>query len=270
MQCRLLIDENPFEFNVNGEFAYGPDQVLFNETGVLEKVEWKDRGFNVIDLFNDREFEELRGGILKIMNRIFQEEGLPPLTGRLSEYHHVINTQQLHQKVISRTRFLTARDFTMDLNSICERISRHLGKTVTIENPKLDEEIIILRISRPDSMDINPLHRDGYLDIWADTLNVWLPIAGCNQLSSLPLIPGSHYWNESEVLRTAPKGASIGELTYHVPGIVKGPVPLQSIRPDPQNGQALLFSPFLVHGAAINQNKDLTRMSLELRLCLAE
>ena len=36
------------------------------------------------------------------------------------------------------------------------------------------------------------------------------------------------------------------------------------IRPNPKLGEALIFTPFLIHGAAVN-NSDLTRISLELR-----
>ena len=40
---------------------------------------------------------------------------------------------------------------------------------------------------------------------------------------------------------------------------------MKMVRPNPKPGEALIFSPFLIHGAAINGNKDLTRISLELR-----
>ena len=37
------------------------------------------------------------------------------------------------------------------------------------------------------------------------------------------------------------------------------------IRPNPQNTEALIFTPFLIHGAAVNKNIDITRIALELR-----
>jgi ectoine hydroxylase-related dioxygenase (phytanoyl-CoA dioxygenase family) len=37
------------------------------------------------------------------------------------------------------------------------------------------------------------------------------------------------------------------------------------IRPNPKPGQAMLFSPYLVHGGGYNLNTDTTRVSLEMR-----
>jgi ectoine hydroxylase-related dioxygenase (phytanoyl-CoA dioxygenase family) len=36
-------------------------------------------------------------------------------------------------------------------------------------------------------------------------------------------------------------------------------------RPDPQAGEVLVFSPYLIHGGAMNFNSDVTRLSLEMR-----
>lgn len=264
--CRLTIDNREFIFDLQGKFSHGNDEVLFDPGGLLEHVSWQQEGFTILDLLSPTETNRLITNLSKILNQILTEENLGSLNA-LEKYHEVIDSDEKHQKVISRTRFLTSRDFEIDLNEISRRVSHELDKEVGIDNPLLEEEIIILRISRPESMDINPLHRDGYLDIWANTINVWIPVAGCNKWSSLPLIPGSHWWNEQDVVRTPPRNAVINGNTYHVPGIIGGPEPLHAIRPDPAAGQALLFTPFLVHGAAINQNSDLTRMSLEFRLC---
>lgn len=270
MKCNLIIDDQHFSFPISGDFSYGDDTILFNENGLLEKVSWNEKGFTTIDLFNPQEIDALTKNNLKILNKILdgvEVHGHAPLRG-LEKYHEIIDTDDKHQYVISKTRFLTSADFQMNLNVLSKRISNHLQKEVGIKNPLLKEEIIILRISRPNSLDINPLHRDGYLDIWANTINVWVPLAGCNSKSSLPLIPGSHFWNEKDVLKTPAKNAVINGNTYHVPGIVGGPEKLKAIRPNPGLGQALIFTPFLIHGAAINQNPDVTRMSLEFRLCI--
>lgn len=268
MECKLSIDRNPFQFTVEGEFDYGANQILFNERGVLQNVRWQTEGYSIENILNEQEFKALRNSVHEVLTRVFKREGLGTPPEDLSDYHKIVDNGELHDMVMSQLRFLRSSDLALDTRALSERVSKILNKEVRMENPKLEEEFILLRISRPDSMDINPLHRDGYLDIWTDSINVWIPIAGCNAKSSLPLIPGSHYWNESTVMRTAPRGASIGEQTYHAPGIVSGPEPLQAIRPNPAYGKALLFSPYLVHGAAINQNHDITRLSLELRLSL--
>ena len=80
------------------------------------------------------------------------------------------------------------------------------------------------------------------------------------------MLPGSHLLPENEILRTESKGAKINGNTYYVPCILKtGAGDLKMIRPNPSEGEALLFSPFLIHGAAVNRSEH-TRVSMELRL----
>lgn len=268
MECELFIDDQLFKYDVEGEFTYGMDELLIEkDRNAIEYTEWSKAGYSVENLLTSDQFYTLKENLQHVLNNIIDELGLRK-PDNLEQYHTVINSQPKHQSVIEKTRLLTKRDFNIDLEKICEKVSDLLGKKVAIFNPKLKEEIITLRISRPNSMDINPLHRDAYLDFYKDTVNLWFPIVGCNELSSLPIIPGSHYWRESDVLKTKPKGATIQGLNYNVPGIVKGPEILKAIRPNPNYGQALVFSPYLIHGSAINLNKDITRMALELRPCL--
>jgi len=159
------------------------------------------------------------------------------------------------------------------MEKLAEKVSNAIGRKVSPRNRVLEtmenspaKEIVQLRISRPHSLDINPLHRDGYLDFYKHTLNIWIPIVGCNEGSSLPLLPGSHLWNEKDVFRTDIRTAKIDGLVYSVPAIVKSNHGLTAIRPNPAFGEMLVFSPYLIHGAAINKNENMTRMSFELRL----
>ncbi|MTI37938.1 phytanoyl-CoA dioxygenase family protein [Fulvivirga lutimaris] len=269
MKCQLYIDNELFEYEVEGEFAYGNDEVLIKQDkNAIDHVDWSDVGHTTLDILNTTQFNALKDNLVVILNRIMAKYDIPDID-ILEDYHKVANTQERHLQVINETRSLTRKDFDVDLNAVCELISQHLGKAVAIENPKLDTEVITLRISRPNSFDINPLHRDAYLDYYKDTINLWIPIAGCNKKSSLPIIPKSHLWNEADVLRTAAKGATLKGLKYHVPGIVKGPDnELHAIRPNPKYGESIIFSPYLIHGSAVNLNEDITRMALELRPCL--
>ena len=77
---------------------------------------------------------------------------------------------------------------------------------------------------------------------------------------------GSHLIPENDILRTESKGAKINGNVYYVPCILEtktGAITME--RPNPKAGEALLFTPYLIHGAADNQTKDTTRVSLELR-----
>jgi ectoine hydroxylase-related dioxygenase (phytanoyl-CoA dioxygenase family) len=130
----------------------------------------------------------------------------------------------------------------------------------------LGRDHVQLRINRPDSTDYNPPHRDGSLPIWANALNVWIPVAGVDELTSLPIAPGSHRVAEEACWQTEAGGVAIRGRQYRVPAIARlRRGPLDMIRTTVAFGQALLFTPFLIHGLAVNQSNR-TRMALELRL----
>ena len=94
---------------------------------------------------------------------------------------------------------------------------------------------------------------------------MWLPIAGCTLDTSLQIVPRSHYLKENNVLRTSIKGAMINKNIYSVPCLLKtSQGKFKMIRPNPKYNEALIFTPFLIHGAAFN-NSEQTRMALELR-----
>ncbi len=267
MLCQLTIDQQPFSFELAGDFAWGKDEVLFERHQALfSRCGWIDAGYTVVPLLDQADWHPLQEDIEQILRHAALENGLTLPDDFQPEQYHRYVTHELHQKIIEKTRFLTYGHFALDFEKLAGKISQFIGHPLSLHNPWLPTEIIILRISRPNSLDINPPHRDGYLNLWENVVNVWIPLAGCNHYSSLPLIPGSHLWNEKDVLRTAPKGAAINGTPYHVPGIVKTSFGLPMTRPNPQPGQALLFTPFLIHGAAINTNPGQTRMALELRL----
>ena len=96
-------------------------------------------------------------------------------------------------------------------------------------------------------------------------MNIYVPIAGSTSKSSLPLMPGSHLMPESELVRTA-DGSQVNGISYTVPCIVDViGRKFELTRPNPEPGQFLLFSPYLIHGGAANRNADTTRISLEMR-----
>ncbi|GAA3569916.1 phytanoyl-CoA dioxygenase family protein [Snuella lapsa] len=267
--CSLIIDDDVYNFNVEGDFFWGQKELLFKEEGnVISKMPWKDDGFNIVKAFSEDEFEKLKNSIrenvinaLKLNDVDFNER-----TFLLEDYHKVVKTDDLHNKVINVTRNLENSDFDFDIELLANNLGVVLGCKLTSWVEELQKTHIQIRISRPNSLDINPPHRDGYLSYWHDIINVWIPIVGCNEKSSLPVFPGSHLIPENEILRTASKGAKINGNTYYVPCILETKEGvIKMVRPNPIKGEALVFTPYLIHGAAANLNKDLTRVSLELR-----
>jgi len=267
--CYIFIDDEPYEFKVKGDFFWGKNELLYKpKESVLSKVAWKKDGFSVVKAFINDEFERLKESIrqniinaIKINNIDFDEQEFT-----LENYHEIVNSDVLHNQVINITRNLENEDFDFDIELLTKRFGTLLGYNLTSWVEELQKSHIQIRISRPNSLDINPPHRDGYLSYWEDIINVWIPIEGCNENSSLPVCPESHLIPENEILRTASKGAEINGNIYYVPCILEHKQgSLKMIRPNPKEGEALIFTPFLIHGAAVNKNKDITRVSLELR-----
>ena len=126
-----------------------------------------------------------------------------------------------------------------------------------------------LRIVRPQQHDNNPFHKDIYIKELKHAVNIYLPLWGSDENSSLPLIPGSHLWSESDFKRSA-CGSLINGQRFSVPAITSSKHPLKATRPNPKSDQIMLFSPYLIHGGAHNRNPDQTRISLELRFWAKE
>jgi ectoine hydroxylase-related dioxygenase (phytanoyl-CoA dioxygenase family) len=71
---------------------------------------------------------------------------------------------------------------------------------------------------------------------------------------------------ENNILRTETKGVKINGNIYYVPCILETTNgPIRMLRPNPMQGEVLVFTPYLIHGAGVNLNNDITRVALELR-----
>ncbi|REG90187.1 phytanoyl-CoA dioxygenase family protein [Winogradskyella sediminis] len=267
--CKIFIDNQSFEFEVEGDFFWGKSVLLYpQKDNVLSKVSWENEGFNTVKAFENQDFLKLQESVKNIIIDALKTNNVTvdDKTFDLKDYHKLVTTDALHNQVISITRNLETSDFDFDIDLLTKRFGDILGYKLTSYVEELKKSHIQIRISRPKSLDINPPHRDGYLSYWENIINVWLPIAGCNEKSSLPVVAKSHLIPENEVLRTESKGAKINGNIYYVPCILETKSgTIKMTRPNPKEGEALLFSPFLIHGAAVNENEDITRVSLELR-----
>ncbi|WP_460218187.1 phytanoyl-CoA dioxygenase family protein [Psychroserpens sp. MEBiC05023] len=267
--CELFIDDEGFQFEVEGDFFWGEPKTLFKaQDNVISKMSWKEEGFGVVDAFSSEDFKRFKQSIQQNIVKAIQTHvsDFDPSNFKLEQYHKVVNTDELHNKIIGVTRNLENEDFDFDIDALAKRFGEVLGYDLTSWVEELQKSHIQIRISRPNSLDINPPHRDGYLSYWEDIINVWIPIVGCNEYSSLPVLPGSHLIAENDILRTASKGAKINGNTYYVPCILETRQgKIKMMRPNPKPKEALLFTPFLIHGSAVNKNKDTTRVSIELR-----
>ena len=268
-RCLIYIDNDPFQFNVEGNLIGKMQNILYkSKNNVIENTSWENIGFKVIKNFlTIDQFDKLKDSTEKTLIKIIEKLGIKidKKAFTLENYHLFIKSEKEHQEIIKNTSNLTISDFEFDIEIITKYLSQLLNVKLTSKIQKLNRSHIQVRINRPNSFDINPPHRDGYIDIYKDVLNVWLPIVGCNKETSLPVVIGSHLIPEDQVFKTSNKGAKINDNFYNVPCILKtSDGPLDMIRPNPLKTEALIFTPFLIHGAAFN-NSSFTRVAFELR-----
>lgn len=274
-QLSFLINERPYTFSIQGspDFAFGaPERLSRKDTDITFDQPWYEAGYDTAVFAGKEEFQHLLEGLNTSIGRIVTEElGVELGPEGLSKYHHVVRNYDDHFKVIARTRDLFPNDFNFPIDDLLPKFSELLGIPLTDINPHHGRKMhIIVRINRPGSTDYNPPHKDVYQAVDIDGyipqfVNLWIPICGVTERSSLPLAPGSHLIPEDKVLRTFAGGVVEGNK-YGVRTIKEWDGSNKLERPHVNYGEVLFFSSHLVHGLAINEEPDNTRVALEFRL----
>lgn len=254
------------------KFGYGADEIISNEVNdVTYNQDWYGDGYGTAHLFNDMEFNDLILGLTECVSNILKSFGVDVDDSfTLNKYHEYVTTDELHYKVVGKTRDLYPKDFSFPIMDIIKKLSHSVGFDLTdIEPITGDQWHTIIRINRPSSTDYNPPHKDFYGPWDKDGtifkfINLWIPICGVTEKSSLPVVPKSHLLPENKILRTF-EGGVVGGNKYRVTTIVEWDGKNDMIRPNVDYGDVLMFSPHLIHGLAINSGEE-TRVALEFRL----
>lgn len=272
---KFTIDGVEKTFSIKGspEFQLGQDEILSSEqTDVTFNQPWYDEGYTEHDLLNEEGFTKVQEGLTQAVARIVEQECSVDTNGfSLEKYHEFVTSDADHFKVVSRTRDLFSKDFGFPVKDVIPLFEDILNFPLSDINPKDGQQIhIIVRINRPQSNDFNPPHKDVYEPVDRQAymppfLNFWMPIAGVNDKSNLPLVPRSHRLNEDQICRTF-DGGTIQGNKYRVRMVKSWNGETALVRSTVKYGQVLIFSRHLIHGLAVNDNADLTRVSLEFRL----
>lgn len=267
-QLTLDYDDEQVTFAVEGETAVGgPEVLLDGDDDLTASQSWAPDGFTVAPFLSPDEFARLSDGIRTTLRARIAASGIAvPHEFALDRYHHLVTTDEAHAVVSARGPWChPVSDLAVPVDRISARVSEILGVTVSTTPPHSEfPEHFCYRVVRPRSRDNNPPHRDVWLDRLRHAVNIYVPFAGSTPRSSLPLVRGSHRWKESEIERTT-DGARVNGMTFTVPSVVGAAYPLRLERPDPGPNEVLVFSPYLIHGGAFNQQADTTRVSLEMR-----
>lgn len=259
------------------ELKYGNDEILSNEKNdITFHLEWYNEGYTELNFLNENEFNSLKQALTESIKVIIKNECPISLEGfTLEKYHQYIKSDADHFRIVSKTRDLFAGDFQFPIETILPKLSKLLNFQLSDIDPKNARKAhIIVRINRPQSKDFNPPHKDIYEGVDNEQyipqfVNFWIPIAGVTEKSNLPISPKSHLINESLILRTF-EGATIEGNKYRVRMIKSWNGDNSMIRSKVTYGQVLIFTSHLIHGLAVNEETDTTRVSLEFRLFKSE
>ena len=261
------IDDETVTFQVEGGVVRGTGDVLLAaDDDVTAGCAWADAGFTVVPFLETDDQQKMKAGFTALIREEVEKLGVTVdeafTPGR---YHEYVDTDEVHVRVIETTRHgFPVHCLPFSLARVEALVSEICGRPLTSRGSNMPSHSFYLRIVRPRSADNNPPHRDVYLDRLRNAVNLYLPVSGSTEKSSLPLLPGSHLWPESVIERTA-DGARVDGVEFAVPAVTATDTLFAMVRPNPAEGEVLLFSPYLIHGGARNLNEDETRVSLEMR-----
>lgn len=264
---QYTLNGDTLRYEAEGQTTVGPNHCLLDRDGDLTSGnDWSAQGYTVVPLFPKDIYETFQRQTVDLVLQCWREAGLGVPNGFAPEYYHRIAADQAsHLRAVERTKLLPTERFPGGIDVIEERISDLCGRELVARNPFDDQQVFHFRVIRPGQGDNNPLHRDVWLEDYSDCINLYIPVAGSNSRSSLILVPGSHRWKESVVERTV-GGALINGQKFNVPAVTRILVEHEFVRANPGTNEVLVFSPYLIHGGAVNLNEDITRISIELRL----
>lgn len=261
------VGKTKLEYPVEGQTAIGEDIILLDHAeDLIATTPWSKLGFSIEPLFDVDTFSRFASNVYLLLITLWRKAGLDiPKSFSLSDYHDIASGWEKHLQAIEVTRLMPVSEFPVPIQLLENRISEIIGTSLIAQNPFDNQAVFHFRVIRPNSKDNNPLHRDVWLPDYKDCVNLYIPIAGSNEKSSLIIAPGSHHWPESSIEKTI-GGAVINGINFNVPAVSKIFSTAEFVRPNPKPNEVLIFSPYLIHGGSVNLNHSQTRISIEVRL----
>lgn len=261
------------ELDDTQEYMTGSNIILSNEeSDVTYFQNWYSQGYTIQSFLSNDEFNKIKQGVTQCVKNLIENTlNIQISNFKLEDYHNIITNNNDHYKIVSKTRDLFSKDFNFPIDEVIPRFENILNFPLTDIDPNSGWKAhIILRINRPYSNDYNPPHKDIYEHYDGERyipkfINFWVPICGVTQKSMLPISPKTHRLPEELILRTN-VGSCIGKNKYRVRAIKNWGEKVNLYRYPIEYGQVLIFSPHLIHGLAINEEPNTTRVSLEFRL----
>lgn len=261
------------------QIAPGDDIVQFlQDNSPAKDAEWCRDGYIVTKFLTDNDNITIKKRITEIIKKYLNDLSIKTEDFCLENYHRYVTTVQ-HLTLIDQIRAgsqgtggILFEELGIPTDRLDAEISRICNtqttcrKSLDLGNDKTYRvSHFFVRIVRPGTnKDNNPPHKDTHMGRLRNAVNLYYPVAGSDSNSSLPIIPGSHLWSEQSIIKTSGE-TLINGTKYNVPAIVATANGLNLVTPNPQYGDALVFTPYAIHGGGINFNTNTTRVSLEIR-----
>ncbi len=256
---KFSIDGKNHEFHTDQDVMYGEEGVIIDKD--IDLMQDYSDGFTICKLSKSKA-ERLRRALQEFLKtEISNKTGIK--LDNLEHYHKAVNIQ-VHENFFNEFSRGFKVSSLKELKFLDDEISKITSSDVSTKSPYDGNSYFWMRIIRPGILENNPAHKDVYLDYLRNAVNIYFPVCGSSKKSSLSIAPKTHKENEQNILRTV-SGARVGKRQFTVPAILHINGSLELIRPNPQSDEMMVFSPYLVHGAGINEEIDLTRISLEMR-----
>ena len=265
------INDRKFNFDVKSKhFKRGDNLCMYTPSSVYDDMEISEFGYAIRD-FPKNWYSEIYQSITNLVSNILNN----PKGFSLEKYHKFVDDQS-HMSVVKNIQGgfcgiggIHLKNLGINYLDFDDFINDNIGgKNLSCNDRRLYNLISLkyfwIRIVRPNSVDNNPPHKDTHFKRIRNNINIYLPLAGSDENSSLPLIPKSHNELESEYIVSA-SPCYVNGKRFRAPAIVHRNKGLKFITPNPQKNEIMIFDPHIVHGGGINSNKKTTRVSLEMR-----
>lgn len=278
MKHTYTINDEALEVTIQpNEYSIGQPLILSDYfKDLAQEKDWYGEGFAIEKSAPFFNIHDLQKATELALRKIISElDGSIDLTNFKLERYHQFVSDDLHLKIIQKMRRLYPADLSIDIDNILQKFSEYFGRNLSFKNPLTGaEHWMIARINRPKSDDFNTAHKDVYeaFDKFQKIprmINMWIPLIGVTDKNMLPIVPRSHLLPENKVMRTK-AGATVNGVKYSVNSIKSWDNSSSLTKYPLQQDDILIFSSHLIHGLAMNQEEDTTRVSFEFRLYAEE
>lgn len=267
------INNREVTFEVTADkIGYGKQENIFlKDDNLIQNAEWFAEGYTVQPFLDNSKYELLYAYIVDLFKTNLAKITNKSLdTFTLEKYHEYVDNKthlQFLQSVTATSRGakgIKLETLPFSYRNIDAKISDICKRDISCKN--LFTDCFWLRVVRPNAAkDNNPPHKDGYIRRNRKMINIYVGLAGSNELSSLPFVPHSHLLNERYIERSYGQTFINGSKFTNpaVTGLYNRSI--EMVTPNPQKNEVLVFTPYMIHGGGKNLNSFQTRISIEMR-----